>query len=84
LARNAKAATQIRPECDAMLGAGLGKPEEGIPAIAPCVAASCRTDLAAGELAADVVLSAIGMQRDFRPLQHHQQLGLVGMQPLQL
>ena len=66
-----------------MLCAGLGEAEEGVAAIASVVAAGSGTDLAAGDLAADVVLRAIGMERDVRPLQHHQQLGLVGMQSSQ-
>src|SRR5215213_4800912 len=60
-----------------------GEPEEGIAAIASTVTAGSGTDLAAGDLAADVILRAIGMQRDFRPLQHHQQFGFVGPQPRQ-
>src|ERR1700743_2235419 len=61
LARDAQTAAQIIPECDAVLGAGLGKPKEAIPAIAPGVAASSSADLAAGHLAADVVLGAVGV-----------------------
>ncbi len=83
LTGDAQTAAQIIPERDAMLGAGLGEAEEGIAAIAPGVAAGSGADLAAGDLAADVVFGAVGMQRDLRPLQHHQQFGLVGMQPLQ-
>ena len=30
---------------------------------------------------ADVALGAIGMQRDLRPIEHRQQLWLVGVQP---
>jgi hypothetical protein len=62
---------------------GLGEPEEGIAAIASVVAARSGADLAADHLTADIALGAIGVQRDFRSLQHHQQLGLVGVQPLQ-
>src|SRR5215212_6650829 len=36
---------------------------------------------APGHLGADVVLRSVGVQRDLRPLQHPQQLGLVGVQP---
>ena len=32
-------------------------------------------------LTADVVFRTIGVERDFRPFQHHQQFGLVGVQP---
>src|ERR1700733_9183951 len=59
LARDAQTAAQIIPECDAVLGAGLGKPKEALPAIAPGVAASSSAALAAGHLAADVVLGAL-------------------------
>jgi hypothetical protein len=83
VAGDAEAASQVIPERYAVLGAGLGESQEGIAAITPRVTASSCTDLATGDLAADVVLGAIGMERDFRPLQHHQQLGLVGVQPLQ-
>ena len=36
---------------------------------------------ALGDLAADVVLRAVGVERDFGPVEHHQQFGLVGVQP---
>src|ERR1700723_1765260 len=39
LAGDAQAAAQIIPERHAMLCAGVGKPEEGIPAIASAIAA---------------------------------------------
>src|ERR1700691_2629990 len=76
-------AAQIIPESHAMLCAGLGKAEEGIPAIASAIAARPGTDLAADHLTADVVFRAIGVKRYLRPVQHHQQFGLVGMQSLQ-
>ena len=83
LTGDAQSAVEIVPERHAMFCAGLGEAEEGVATIASGVAASSCTDLAAGHLAADVVLGAIGVQRDFRPFQHHQQLGLVGPQPRQ-
>ena len=66
-----------------MLCAGFGEPKEAIPAIASGVAACSGADFAAGDLRADIVLGAVGVQRDFRPLQHHQQFGLVGVQARQ-
>ena len=30
-----------------------------------------------------MILRTVGVERDLRPVQHHQQLGLVGMQPRQ-
>jgi len=38
-----------------------------------CVFRSC---VASGDLATDVVLGAIGLERDFRTLQPHQEFGL--------
>ena len=61
----------------------LAKPEECIAAIASEVAAGSGADLAAGDLAADVVLGAIGVQRHLGAIQHPQQFGLVGPQPRQ-
>jgi hypothetical protein len=81
VARNAEPAAEIIPKRHAALGAGFGKSEESIAAIAPIIAAGSGAELAAGDVAADVVLGAIGMEWDFRPLQHPQQFGLVGMQP---
>jgi hypothetical protein len=71
------------PESDTLLRTGLGKTEEGVAAIPSKVAAGSAADFAACDMAADIVLGAVGMQRDLWPLQHPQQLGLVGMQPLQ-
>ena len=80
---NFEPASQIVPERHTVFGAGLGQSEESIAAIAPGVAAGSGTHLAAGDLAADVILRTVGVQRYLRPLQHHQQFGLVGMQSLQ-
>ena len=38
-------------------------------------------DLALGDVAADVIFRSIGVQRDLGPVEHHQQFGLVGVQP---
>ena len=78
-----ESAAEIIPECDPQFGAGLGQSEEGIAAVAADIAAGTTTDLAFGDLAADVVLRTIGVQRDVRMIEHGQQFGLVGMQPLQ-
>ncbi len=61
--------------------AGLCESQEGVAAIAPEVASSTPTDLPLGDLAADVVLRAVGVQRDFRAVENHQQFGFVGEQP---
>src|SRR3954453_964613 len=76
-------AAQIIPETHAELGAGLGKTQESIAAIAAKIATRSGADFAAGYVGADIVLGTIGMQRYFWPLQHHQQFSLIGMQPSQ-
>src|SRR5271165_294582 len=76
-------AAQIVPDRDAELVAGLGEAEESIPAVAAGIAACPGADLPPRDITADVVLRAVGVKRDLRPVQHHQQLSLVGMQPRQ-
>ena len=78
-----KSAAEVVPESDAQLGAGLGQAKEGIPAVATDIAAGTAADFAFGDLAADIVLRGIGVQRDVRVVERGQQFGLVGMQPLQ-
>src|SRR5690242_931944 len=73
---------KVVPEGDAKFPAGLCKSEEGVAAVAADIALGSAADLALGNLAADVVLRAVGVQRDLRVIEHHQQLGLVGVQPL--
>src|ERR1700679_2543588 len=65
LSPHAEPAAQIVPERDAVLGAGLGKSQEGIAAIAAEIAAGSSADLTAGDLAAEVVLGARGVLRGF-------------------
>jgi len=72
---------EVIPEGDAQLLAGLCQAEERVAAVASDVAAGATADFALGDLAADVVLRAIGVQRHLRPVEHHQQGGLVGVQP---
>src|SRR3954465_3169620 len=76
-------AAQIIPETHAELGAGLGKTQESIAAIAARMAPRSSARLAAGCVGADIVLGTIGMQRYFWPLHPHQQFSLIGMQPSQ-
>src|SRR5512133_2383111 len=49
----------------------------------PSAAARAATDLALGDMKADDALGASGWERYLRPLEHHQQLWLVGVQPLE-
>jgi hypothetical protein len=53
--------------------------QERVAAVAPDVAARPGAVLAAGDLAADVVLRPVAVKRHPRALQHHQQLRLVGV-----
>ncbi len=72
---------EIVPERDPQLGAGFGETEESIAAVAAGIAAGAAADLASDDLAADVVFGAIGVERDLRAFEHHQQFRLVGEQP---
>jgi hypothetical protein len=69
LGGNFESTSQIVAERHAVLGADLGQAEESIAAIAPGVAAGSGTHLAAGDLAADVILRTVDVQRYFRPLE---------------
>src|SRR3954454_20718641 len=55
LACHVEPAAQVIPERDALLGTGLGQTEKSIAAVAADLAAGAGTDLAAGDVAADVV-----------------------------
>src|SRR5580704_8247037 len=72
-------AAEIIPESHAQLGAGLGQ----TAAVATDVAAGATADFAFGHLTADVVLRAVRVQRNVRMVEHGQQLGVIGVQPLQ-
>src|ERR1700686_1564623 len=71
----------VVPEGDAELGAGFGQSEEGIAAIATGLAAGAAADLSLDDVAADIALRSVGVERDLRPIENHQQFGLVGVQP---
>ena len=71
---------EIVPEGAAELGTGFGEAEEGIAAIAAEITAGATADLAFRHLTADGIFGAVGMQRDLRPIEGHQQLGFVGME----
>lgn len=76
-------AAQIIPERDAQFVTGLGEAEERVTAIPSDLTAGSGADLPPRDVTADVVLRAVGVQRNFRPFQHHQQFDLVGVQPRQ-
>ena len=78
-----KPVAEVIPECDAKLGASVHQTEERVAAITAGIAARSAADLALDDLAADVALRTVRVKRDLRPVQHHQQLGFIGMQPLE-
>jgi hypothetical protein len=61
----------------------LVSPKEGIEAVTSEVAAGSSADFTPCYLASDVILGAIGMQWDLRPLQDPQQLVFVGIESCQ-
>jgi hypothetical protein len=56
---------------------------ECVATVAATDTASSATDLALGDMKANVALGTIGVERDLRAIEHHQQLWLVGVQPLE-
>src|SRR3984893_3207164 len=80
-ARDGESVAKVVPERDFELGTGFGETEKGIAAITTDIAAGAGTDLAPGDVAADVVLRSVGVQRDFGSVEHPQQFGFVGVEP---
>src|SRR5216684_4250490 len=71
---------EIVPEGDAEFIARFCQAEESIAAIAPDVAARAAADLAPGDLAADIVLGSVGVQRDLRAVEDEEEFRFVGME----
>ena len=69
------------PKCDFELGAGLGEAEEGVAAVPAKITARAAAELSPGDVAADVVFRSVSVQGDFGSIEHHQQFGLVGVEP---
>ena len=61
-ARDGESVAEVVPERDFELGAGFDETEKGIAAITTDIAAGAGTDLAPGDVAADVVLRSVGVQ----------------------
>src|SRR5215831_10397242 len=76
-----KSVAQIVPKCDFELGAGLGEAEEGVAAVPAEITARAAAELSPGDVAADVVFRSVSVQGDFGSIEHHQQFGLVGVEP---
>src|SRR5215204_3685885 len=79
LAGDCQSGAEIIPECNAELGAGFGEAEEGVATVSPGITSCAAADFSLGDLASDVVLRAVGVERNFGSFEHHQQLGLVGV-----
>jgi hypothetical protein len=75
-----EACAQIIPEFEAVLGAGLEEREKGVATVAACIAAGSTADAAFGDLAADVVFGAVGVERNVGSFEHPQQFAFVGAQ----
>ncbi len=82
-ADDAEAVAKVVPEGDAKLAARLGEAEECVAAVTSRAGLSTAAHRALCHLAADVGLRAVGVQRDLRPVEHHQQFGLVSVQPFE-
>ena len=62
--RHAESAGEMIPDRDAGLGACLGEAQEGVAAITASITLCPGTDLPARDVTADVVLRAVGVERD--------------------
>ena len=82
LAGNAEAIAKVVPECEAKFGSGARiNPRNASRQSRPARLRVPTTDLALGDMETDVALGAIGVERYLRPIEHHQQLRLFGVQP---
>src|SRR5262249_52464439 len=68
------------PEDDSQFFASFGEAKESIAAIATDIAAGTTADLAFGDVSPNIVFRAVGVERDFGPLKHFEQLGLIGVE----
>ena len=75
-AANAESGAKKVPKGNAELPAGLGESEKRV---ATDVAVGSAADGAFGHLATGVVFRSIGVKRNFRAIEHHQQLVFVGV-----
>jgi hypothetical protein len=79
--RDVQPVPEVVPERDGELGAGFQQAEEGVAGLLAGGGAGLAGDPAFDDEAADVVLRAVGVQRDVWPVEHKQQLVLVGKGP---
>jgi hypothetical protein len=67
----------------AQFKAGFCQAEETVAAIATGVTTGATADLAPRHLTANVIFRSIGVERDLGTLEHHEQLGLLFVQPFE-
>ena len=72
--RDLQAGTEVVPERDGELGAGFQQAEEGVTGLLAGRGTGFAGDPAFGDEAADVVLRAVGVQRDVWPVEDKQPL----------
>ena len=78
---DAEALAEIRAEREAELVAGLAPAEEGIARLASVIGPGAAGDLALGDGAADIVLRALGGQRDLGSFEDPPAFVLAPVQP---
>jgi len=82
-AGDAEAGAEIVEERDFEFLAGLGEAEHDVAGLATPFADGSAGDLALGDEGADVVFGSVGVERDFRPLEHAQEFVLAPEQAFQ-
>jgi hypothetical protein len=82
-ARDVQPGAEVIPESNAQFKASLCPDDEAVAAITTDGTVGAAADLAPGYLSANVIFRSIGVERDFGTLEHHQQLGLVFVQPFE-
>ena len=73
---------QVIPEPYAQFEACFCQAEERVAAVSPDIASGPTANLALRDLAANVIFRAVGVKGNFRPFEHQQQFGLIGMEAL--
>jgi hypothetical protein len=73
----------VIPESSAEFEASFCQAQEAVSAIAIRVTAGAAADLSPGHLTANVIFRSVGVERDFGPVEHQEQLGLVFVQPFE-
>ena len=82
-ARDVQPGAEVIPESNAQFKASFGQADEAVAAVTTDVTARSAAELAPGYLSTNVIFRSISVERDFGTLEHHQQLGLVFVQPFE-